>query len=86
MDATNELLGVYAVALGSKFDTVQPGHGLSFERIFEPPTRTSLPSRSFDVVHVGVGPNESCGITAKSCAILAFKTSISFSCDRIRPD
>ena len=79
VDAIREFLGVYAVAFGSKFDTVHPGQGLSFERIFVPATRTSLFNRSLDVAQVGAGPNVSCGITAKSWAIFAFNISISFS-------
>lgn len=86
VDAIREFLGVYAVAFGSKFDTVHPGQGLSFERIFVPVTRTSLFNRSLDVVHVGAGPNVSCGITAKSWAIFAFNISISFSWDLIKPN
>lgn len=59
VDAMREFLGVYAVAFGSKLDTVHPGQGLSFERIFPPATRTSLFNRSFDCAQVGAGPNVS---------------------------
>lgn len=80
VDATSDPLGVYTVALGSRLD-VQPGHEFSFARIIEP-----LLNRSFEVAHVGAEPKLSCGITASSCAILAFSRSISLSCDRIRPE
>lgn len=65
VDATSEPLGVYAVAFGSRFDTVQPGQ-LSTRSFELPLIKMSFAMRSFDVAQVGAELKVSCGITAKS--------------------